>query len=99
MIAIFDKTSTASSVVFSSRVSTADIPRVHLLSMPIYKDLGTEGSNKPCASVWDLQQAKPGFLKPIDLGWSKQETLETKAKFAAFEEDWNAPGMEAYDSL
>ena len=34
-----------------------------------------------------------------DLGWSQEEALETRMRLRAFEEDWNAPGMEAYDSL
>ena len=33
------------------------------------------------------------------LGWTKQQALETRTKLKAFEEDWNAPGMEVYDSL
>ena len=34
-----------------------------------------------------------------DLGWSGEETKETRARLAALEEDWDAPGMEAYDQL
>jgi hypothetical protein len=34
-----------------------------------------------------------------ELGWSQAEAAEIRASLLAFEEDWNAPGMEAYDSL
>ncbi len=34
-----------------------------------------------------------------DIGWSRLEAQETRARLAAFEEDWDAPGMEGYDDL
>ena len=34
-----------------------------------------------------------------DLGWSREQALETRMRLRTFEEDWNAPGMEAYDEL
>ena len=34
-----------------------------------------------------------------DLGWTFLETFETRVKLQSFEEDWNSPGMEAYDEL
>ncbi len=33
------------------------------------------------------------------LGWSSIEALETHLRFRNFAEDWDAPGMEAYDDL
>jgi len=33
------------------------------------------------------------------LGWTSEETSDTRARLQSFEEDWNAPGMEQYDSL
>lgn len=33
------------------------------------------------------------------LGWSAVEALETHLRFRSFAEDWDAPGMEAYDDL
>lgn len=33
------------------------------------------------------------------LGWSDVEALETHLRFRSFAEDWDAPGMEAYDDL
>jgi hypothetical protein len=32
-----------------------------------------------------------------DLGWTREEAALTRARLLAFEEDWNAPGMDAYD--
>lgn len=41
-----------------------------------------------------------GIQNNIDqLGWSAIETLETHLRLRSFAEDWNAPGMEAYDAL
>lgn len=34
-----------------------------------------------------------------DLGWSEEEASEVRASLQSFEEDWNAPGMDAYDEL
>jgi len=33
------------------------------------------------------------------LGWSPVEALETHLRFRNFAEDWDAPGMEAYDDM
>ena len=44
-------------------------------------------------------QAAPGPLLVSNLGWSVEEVQETRGRLAALEEDWNAPGMEAYDHL
>jgi hypothetical protein len=34
-----------------------------------------------------------------DLGWSVEEAKETRARLSSLEEDWDTPGMEAYDRL
>jgi len=42
----------------------------------------------------------PGSLPTLAaLGWSQQEATLVRSQLASFEEDWNAPGMEAYDQL
>jgi excisionase family DNA binding protein len=33
------------------------------------------------------------------LGWTREESHATRRRLAAFEDDWNVPGMEAYDEL
>jgi hypothetical protein len=38
-------------------------------------------------------------LLVAELGWSIDEAKETRARLATLEEDWDAPGMEAYDRL
>lgn len=43
--------------------------------------------------------AAPGPLLVSNLDWSVEEVRETRARLAALEEDWDAPGMEAYDTL
>ena len=44
-------------------------------------------------------QTTAGPLLVANLGWSAEEAKETRARLAALEEDWEAPGMEAYDHL
>lgn len=33
------------------------------------------------------------------LGWTPREALETRIRLNSFAEDWNCPGMEAYDEM
>ena len=33
------------------------------------------------------------------LGWTPEQAALVRSQLASFEEDWNAPGMEAYDQL
>jgi len=33
------------------------------------------------------------------LGWSEEEASQVRASLQSFEEDWDAPGMDAYDEL
>ena len=40
-----------------------------------------------------------GQLFISDLGWTKLEALQIRLQLKSFEDDWNAPGMEAYDKL
>lgn len=37
--------------------------------------------------------------KPTPPQFTPAELTELRGKFAAWDEDWNAPGMEAYDAL
>jgi hypothetical protein len=41
----------------------------------------------------ELAREHPGSSGPLTLN----EAAELRDKFATWEEDWNAPGMEAYD--
>jgi hypothetical protein len=34
-----------------------------------------------------------------DLGWTEAQAQEVRANLQSFEEDWSAPGMDAYDEL
>ena len=49
------------------------------------------------ASTVSILQMKPLSLE--QLGWNSVEALETHLRFRNFAEDWDAPGMEAYDDL
>lgn len=43
--------------------------------------------------------ATPRPLLIRDLGWTEAEAAAIRAQLATFEEDWDAPGMDAYDAL
>lgn len=34
-----------------------------------------------------------------ELGWTPEQAAQIRASLQSFDEDWNAPGMEAYDRL
>ena len=55
-------------------------------------------SNKPL-EVEAGKKSKKRRLLIRDLGWSRKEALETHYRLESFKEDWDAPGMEAYDEL
>lgn len=84
---VLERTSTASSETFVTRHVRFFGPRVRVIVAYDYRDLGTFSFNNS------------GRRRPSDLGWSRQQTLETRKKLAALEEDWLVPGMEEYDSL
>jgi hypothetical protein len=44
-------------------------------------------------------QTQQDHLLISDLGWSLQEAAEVRLRLLPFEEDWNAPEMDAYDAL
>jgi len=46
-----------------------------------------------------MAQSAAAPLLVANLGWSGEEAMETRARLAALEEDWDVPGMEAYDRL
>jgi hypothetical protein len=61
-------------------------------------DISQEGASskgKPNRKV----QATAVPLLVSNLDWSAEEVKETRARLAALEEDWDAPGMEEYDHL
>lgn len=44
--------------------------------------------------------AVPGAsMKAVPPEFTSAELAELRGKFAAWDEDWNSPGMEAYDSI
>ena len=34
-----------------------------------------------------------------DLGWTREQTMETRLRLRGFQEDWDVPGMEIYDEM
>ncbi len=45
----------------------------------------------------DLPLARP--LRLSDLGWGGADALDTRIRLRSFEDDWGAPGMDAYDNV
>ena len=68
----------------------------------IYRNGKVEFKEKPpkfreARVIVTFLPAKSSGAKPPVL--TKSEVAELRGKLAAWEEDWNAPGMEAYDEL
>jgi len=59
--------------------------------------------------VWSIEQSIRDAVVTVctsptkrligDLGWTREQAHETRLRLRAFEEDWDAPGMEIYDEL
>ena len=93
MSTFLQRTSTASSNILFAENFNVKLyaPISRMIAYNDYKDWGVFGISN--------SGAKSTIIRPDDLGWSIQETKETRTKLATFEEDWLAPGMEAYDNL
>jgi len=60
------------------------------------QSLPEEAQEKLLRAAEELtREYPPGSSRPLSL----HEAAELRGKLAAWEEDWNAPGMEAYDHL
>ncbi len=51
------------------------------------------------SQVSRVHQTTPMKHSIQELGWTEEQTAEIRHRLAAFEEDWDAPGMEIYDDL
>jgi len=62
-----------------------------------------KGATSPYATDVAGNRRKRGdhtiTLLVSDLQWTPEDALETRMRLRTFEEDWNAPDMEAYDQL
>jgi hypothetical protein len=65
-------------------------------SMTSISDPWSETDQSRTATL-QLRHHPPLLIR--DLGWSRQEAAEVRLRLALFEDDWNAPGMDAYDAL
>jgi len=73
----------------ASRTGVAPVSYEMLWSRYGYRsDAATTISNPP-ERLLDIQ----------GLGWSELQALKTRVRLESFAEDWEAPGMEAYDDL
>ena len=41
----------------------------------------------------------PRGIDLTERGWTEADAAEARARLRSFDDDWNAPGMEAYDAL
>jgi hypothetical protein len=56
----------------------------------------------PSQQSFQVQTIQPLSSSPHliqELGWTKEQATAIRYRFAAFREDWEAPGMEIYDDL
>lgn len=71
----------------------------------IYRDGKVElHQAPPCADGEEVlvvfpERASPTAPLLADKGISPEQAADLRARLRAFEPDWNAPGMEAYDGL
>ena len=74
-------------------VDEQGIPHSVVLEISEFKSLlqsaGVQAQEPPC----------PGPLRLDDLGWTREEALDTRIRLRSFEDDWNAPGMDSYDRV
>ena len=66
----------------------------------IIGDTSTAGRRD--ATAWfeaDTSTVGRPVLLISDLGWTDEQAATTFYKLASFAEDWDAPGMDAYDAL
>lgn len=60
-----------------------------LWSRDEYRSSAATTISNPSDRLLDIQE----------LGWSELQALKTRVRLESFAEDWEAPGMEAYDDL
>lgn len=57
---------------------------------------GLDRLNREQAVSYAVQDIK---LSVRSLGWTITQAIETRVRLLAFEDDWDAPGMEVYDEM
>jgi len=60
-------------------------------------DTASEIHESIAAATGQASSHRPLLIS--DLGWTQSQALEARVRLTAFEEDWDAPGMELYDQL
>ncbi|KJH73127.1 hypothetical protein [Aliterella atlantica] len=64
------------------------------------KDIETQNIVNPAESDSDLcTDENKNQLLTSDLGWTAAEIEETYHRLKSFKDDWDVPGMEAYDEI
>ena len=61
------------------------------------EEVSPEVMTRPTTEATTGPKRRPLLLS--DLGWSKEETIDTYFRLRPFQEDRDAPGMDAYDDL
>lgn len=103
---LFSQFAKHGSATYQERTSTSQFELIWsttLIQRHIFEQLKGEVTDTlPQVDEDALQSMRQREYPPkllADISWSQAEAFETRARLAAFEEDWNAPGMEAYDEL
>jgi hypothetical protein len=64
-----------------------------------YLDRPGKGFNYTFGTSSTVTTETAELLRIEELGWTTVEALETHLRLRNFADDWDAPGMEAYDDL
>ncbi|BAW79625.1 hypothetical conserved protein [Candidatus Nitrosoglobus terrae] len=67
--------------------------------IPTYIERPNKGFHYISSNSSTVTTRITNLLKIEQLGWSELEALETYLRLRNFADDWDAPGMEAYDDL
>lgn len=68
-------------------------------SIPIYLDGLGKGFRYILGNSSTITAQMTHLPRIEQLGWSVVEALETHLRLQTFADDWDAPGMEAYDDM
>lgn len=66
---------------------------------PTYLERLSKGFHYVLGNSSTVTTHRADLLRIEQLGWSAIEALETHLRFRSFAEDWDSPGMEAYDDM
>ena len=86
-------------ITISPSVGTPSLASVRGFDMPQGNRITFESLSETRSTILVAITRQREPLRIADLGWSRAEAAALRAQLVAFEEDWDAAGMDAYDAL